>query len=166
MGGILLALFGIILLFLIKEEGQSAFPYFYAGLIILATINYAISANTVKVYLNGVKPIMISIVSFSLVGPFALFYLLGSDFISHTQTDGGLYSLGALLILSLVCTFFANMLFFKLVQMTDAIFSTSVSFLIPFVALGWGFIDGEVLGLFHVLALILILGGIFLIRRK
>ncbi|NND86495.1 MAG: EamA family transporter [Nitrosopumilus sp.] len=110
---------------------------------------------------------MISVVSFAMIGPFALIYLINSSFIEHTtQSPGGYFSFGALLILSLICTFLANILFFRLIQLTDAIFSTSVSFLIPFVALLWGFFDGELLSLFHLLALILILSGIFLIRKK
>lgn len=166
MSGILLAFMGIGLLFLAKDNGSVPFQYFYAFIILIATINYAISANTVKAYLSGISPMLISVVSFSLIGPIALILLWQTginDIIIDEQT---LHSLGALFVLSLVCTFLANILFFRLIQMTDAIFSTSVSFLIPFVALGWGIIDGEPIGVFHFMALVLILGGIFLIRRK
>ncbi len=165
--GIVLGFSGTVVLFFIKEDGNEVFAYFYAFLIILATIFYGISANTVKTYLTDLKPLVISVVSFSIIGPLALCYLLTTDFIqtigSHPQ---GIQSFSALIVLSLIGTFAANILFFKLIQITDAVFSTSVSFLIPFVALFWGFIDGEPLGLFHVLALVLILGGIFLIRKK
>lgn len=164
--GIVLGFCGIIVLFFIKDEGKEAFSYFYAFLIIIATIFYGISANTVKTYLTNIKPLVISVVSFSIIGPMALIYLFGTDFITiisdHPQ---GVQSFMALAVLSLIGTFAANILFFKLIQITDAIFSTSVSFLIPFVALFWGFLDGEMLGVFHFLALVLILGGIYLVRR-
>jgi len=166
MMGITLGFLGVIFLFFTKESTQSVFPYFYGGLIIFATVNYSISANTVKAFLNGVQPLMISIVSFSLIGPFAIVYLFTTDFIPHTLLNGGFYSLSALLVLSLVCTFFANILFFKLIQLTDAVFSTTVSFMIPFVALAWGYFDGEAIGILHLVALLLILGGIILVRKK
>jgi len=165
--GILLGFCGVIVLFFIKENGKGIFPYYYAGLIILATVFYGISANTVKTYLSDIKPLIISVVSFSIIGPLALMYLLSTDFIHTASTHPqGAQSLGALIVLSLIGTFAANILFFRLIQITDAIFSTSVSFLIPFVALFWGFLDGEFLGLFHLLALVLILGGIYLVRWR
>ena len=73
-------------------------------------------------------------------------------------------SLIALMILSIICTFLANILFFRLIQITEPIFSTTVSYLIPFVALGWGYIDGEYISIYHFLALSLILGGIVIVK--
>ncbi|NNE14098.1 MAG: DMT family transporter, partial [Saprospiraceae bacterium] len=84
LAGITLALLGIMVLFFIKVEGSISVPVFYAALILMATLFYAISANTVKAYLGDVKPIMISVVSFAMIGPFALIYLINSSFIEHT----------------------------------------------------------------------------------
>jgi len=95
-----------------------------------------------------------------------LIYLLNSSFLgqlkSHPQAMG---SFAALLVLSLVGTFLANILFFKLIQLTDAVFSSSVSFIIPIVALLWGVLDGEMISVYHLAALGLILSGVFLIKR-
>ena len=162
--GISLGLVGIILLFFIKEQGVESFPFLHAFLLVAATVFYAISANTVSRFLKEVKPIMISVISFSIIGPFALIYLLTTDFVHLAIQPEALTSLVSLMILSLIGTFLANILFFKLVQLTEAVFATTVSFLIPFVALFWGFIDGELMTLYHVFALILILSGIALIR--
>lgn len=164
--GILLGLAGILTLFFMKNEGESV-SLFHASLIIIATICYAISANTVGNYLNKVNPLLISVVSFTVIGPPAILYLFSTEFITQAfQNQQSINSFGALLILSLVCTFLANILFFKLVQITNAVFSTTVSFLIPFVALFWGFLDGESIGIFHFVALFSILLGILLIRKK
>lgn len=163
--GVLIGLIGVCIIFFIKENDTLAFPFLYAGLIVIATICYGISANTVSHYLSGMKPIMISTLSFVLIGPFALIYLLSTDFvhiISHTAGAG--WSLLALMILSIVCTFLANILFFKLIQITEPVFSSTVSYLIPFVALAWGFVDGEYISIYHFLALGLILAGIVLVK--
>lgn len=166
LAGVVLGFTGASLLFLIKKEGEIAFPFFYAMLMVLATISYAISANTVNKFLVDVRPVIISIVSFVLIGPFMLVYLLSSDFVVHlTQEPAGWTSFAALVTLSLVGTFLANILFFRLIQLTDAVFSSSVSFLIPIVALFWGIIDGEMITAYHIAALGLILSGIFLIKR-
>jgi len=167
LAGITLGFLGVLSIFLIGRESDTIFDYRYGLLIIAATVLYATSANTVKHYLSGVPPLIISTVSFVLIGPPVLLYLLSTDFIAQITTHpNGWSSLIALLILSLVGTFLANILFFKLIQITDAIFSTTVSFLIPFVALFWGYIDGESIGIIHFVALVAILGGIFLVKVK
>ena len=163
--GVFIGLVGVSIIFFIKEDNNTAIPFFYAGLILLATVCYGISANTVSHYLSQMRPILISTLSFVLIGPFALVYLLSTDFINIiTHTDGAVFSLVALITLSIVGTFLANILFFKLIQITEPVFSSTVSYLIPFVALGWGFVDGEYISIYHILALALILGGIVVIK--
>lgn len=150
LGGIILGFSGIILIFLSKEDASGNFPLLYGSMIILATLLYGISANTVGRFLKETDPIIISTISFIVIGPFVSIYLLNTNFIDQLQAhEHGTTSFIALLILSIIGTFWANILFFKLVQITDAVFSTTVSFLIPFVALFWGFIDGETFGLLH-----------------
>jgi len=163
--GIALGFVGVMIIFFAGNTTDVNFEYAFVGIIIIATISYAISANTVNRYLKGIPPLIISIVSFVIIGPPLLIYLLSTDFISQvTIHPHGLRSLLALMTLSLIGTFMANILFFKLIQITDAIFSTSVAFLIPIVALAWGFIDGETIGFYHFVSLILILIGVFLIK--
>jgi len=163
--GILIGLMGVVLIFFVREDNSDSFPILYAGLILIATICYGISANTVSHYLSGMKPVLISTISFVIIGPFALIYLLSTDFLSITiENPDAMLSFGALAVLSVVCTFAANILFFKLIQITEAVFSTTVSYLIPFVALMWGFFDGEYISVFHFLSLGLILGGIIIVK--
>jgi len=164
--GLLIGLLGVLVIFFIRKNSYTSFPLLYAGIIIVATIFYAISSNTVGHYLQGIKPLLISTTSFVLIGPFVLCYLLSTDFLSRVSSHPhGYKSLLALLILSLICTFLANILYFKLIQITEAVFSTTVSYLIPFVALLWAFIDGEFLSIYHFFSLALILGGIFLVKK-
>ncbi len=163
--GILIGFAGILVIFFIKEDKSLSFPYLYAFLILLATFFYGISVNTVGYYLQSVRPLLISTVSFVLIGLWVLAYLLSTDFLDrvHTHPEGW-NSLAALATLSLIGTFLANILFFKLIQITEAIFSSTVSFIIPFVALIWAYVDGEYLSIFHFVALMLILAGIFMVK--
>jgi len=164
--GIMLGFIGTILLFLIKEDGELAFPIMYGLILVVATISYGISANTVSKYLSDVKPTIISVVSFSIIGPFMLAYLFTTDFIPHiVEKPEGWMSFLAIVTLSLIGTFLANIIFFKLIQLTDAVFSSSVSFIIPIVALFWGILDGELISAYHFISLILILSGVFLIKK-
>lgn len=165
--GILLGFMGVLVLFFIKKEGSAVFQAQWALFLVLATVSYAVSGNTVSRFLSGVRPTIISVLSFTIIGPFMLIYLLSSGFIEHaTSSTEGLKSLAAVTTLSLVGTFLANILFFRLIQLTDAIFSSSVSFLIPIVAILWGFIDGEFISIYHMVALIFILTGVFLTKKK
>lgn len=163
--GIIMGLGGTALIFLSKTDAQTGFPILYGLMIVGATLCYAISANTVGTKLKGIHPLVISTISFCMIGPMACVYLLTTDFVHQACThEQGLLSLTALIILSLVGTFGANIVFFKLIQITDAIFSSSVSFITPIVALAWGLWDGEKMTLHFFMALLLILAGVFLVK--
>jgi len=163
--GIILGFVGTLFIFLSKDETSGDFPYDLGMLIVLATLCYGISANTIGARLREVKPLVISTISFSMIGGFACVYLLQSDFIVQTTTHtSGTTSLLALMTLSLVGTFLANILFFKLIQITDPVFSSSVSFITPIVAMIWGFVDGESFHLYFFIALVLIFSGVFLVK--
>lgn len=163
--GIILGFLGTLFIFLSKDESSSHFPYLMGMLIVLATLCYGISANTIGAKLRGVKPLVISTISFSMIGLFACAYLFSTDFIYQVSNhNDGMTSLLALLVLSLIGTFLANILFFKLIQITDPVFSSSVSFITPIVAMMWGFLDGESFHLYFFVALILIFSGVFLVK--
>jgi len=53
-----------------------------------------------------------------------------------------------------------------LVQLSSPIFTSSVTYLIPLVAMGWGFLDGEDLRLIHLLGMAIILSGVYITNRK
>ena len=67
---------------------------------------------------------------------------------------------------SMVGTVISTIIFFKLVQISNAIFASSVAFTIPIVAMFWGYIDGEYLGVFHFLGMLMILVGVYVIRKS
>jgi len=166
--GILIGLAGAILLTLAGSEGGGALHLGYAALIMLATICYATSSNLVKAYFQGTPALTITVVAFFLVGlPALIWCLTGAGVLetlsSHPRAWAGL---GYVAILALFSTVLASILFFWLVQRTSAVFGSTVSYLVPLVAVGWGLADNEHIGWQQLLAFLLILGGVFLSKGK
>ena len=140
---------------------------FYSSLILLATVLYAFNANMVKKFFNSHDPLILTAVTFIVFGPITILILANGDFIEIMKNDSNaLLSLGAVTILSLLSTVFATVLFFKLVQKSNTIFATSVSYTVPFVAVGWGVLDGEQYNWLHMLSLVAILLGVYLTRPQ
>jgi drug/metabolite transporter (DMT)-like permease len=60
----------------------------------------------------------------------------------------------------------AVFLFNWLIIKTSALFASSVTYLIPVVALMWGLLDGEPVGLPHLMGLTGILLGVYLVNLR
>ncbi len=139
--------------------------FIYSSLIILATVLYAFNANMVKKFFNSHDPLILTAVTFIVFGPVTILILASGNFLEVMKTDSNAFlSLGAVTVLSLLSTVFATVLFFKLVQKSNTIFATSVSYTVPFVAIGWGVLDGEQYNWVHFLSLIAIILGVYLTR--
>ena len=161
--GILLGLSGAI--WLIAGGGLVLENASFSWYVIIATICYAISLNTIKNYLYDMSAIDISGLAFFVVGPFCLLGLGISDFAEKMTIDGAYLALFYVVLLSTVGTSIALVLFNQLVKGTTAIFASSVTYLIPIVAIFWGFVDGEIITLNHFIGIAIILGGIHLINK-
>jgi len=162
--GILLGLSGAI--WLIAGGGLVLENAHYSWYIIVATMCYAISLNTIKNYLKEMSAIDISGLAFFVVGPFCLLALGFSDFsFKMMNSEGANLALFYIVILSTVGTSIALVLFNQLVKGTTAIFASSVTYLIPIVAIFWGFVDGEIITLNHFIGIAIILGGIHLVNK-
>ena len=162
--GILLGLSGAV--WLIAGGGLVLENAHYSWYIIVATLCYAISLNTIKNYLQEMSAIDISGLAFFVVGPFCLLALRFSDFsFKMMNSEGANLALFYIIILSTVGTSIALVLFNQLVKGTTAIFASSVTYLIPIVAIFWGFIDGEIITLNHFIGIAIILGGIHLVNK-
>ena len=161
--GILLGLSGAI--WLIAGGGLVLENASYSWYIIAATLCYAISLNTIKNYLQDMSAMDISGLAFFVVGPFCLLALGFSDFTDKINSEGSFLALFYIFILSTVGTSIALVLFNQLVKGTTAIFASSVTYLIPIVAIFWGFIDGEIITINHFIGVAIILGGIHLVNK-
>jgi drug/metabolite transporter (DMT)-like permease len=164
--GILIGLIGTLILILKGANLNPDQNYWYALLIIIASVGYAFNVNIVKKYLQDLDALAITTGNFLLLLVPATIVLSCTDFFSTFKTDSvGLESLGYISILSIVGTGIAKTMFNRLVHISTPIFSSSVTYLIPIVAIVWGVLDGEKLSEIQVLAGIIILFGVYLVNK-
>ena len=165
--GVLVGLIGTLGLIL---SGASINPdqnYWFALLVIAATVCYAFNVNILKTYLNEVSVLGLTTGSFTvlLVPAFIVLYSTGffeiEEFTEKTQL-----SLVYISILGIVNTGLAKIIFNRLVQISDPVFTSSVTYTIPVVAVGWGMLDGEVFSLWQILSAFVILIGVFIVNRS
>lgn len=168
LAGVLLGLAGAILLVFTTapHNTNGSANFFYGSYILLATLCYGISANTVKRYCQNLPAIALNSVVFCILGPFAGLYLLSSDVLTIIHTNPMAYrALGFIVILAVFNSALAGIFYFKLTQKTSALFASTATYLIPFVAVMFGAYDGEAIGWSYVAGLILILSGVYLASR-
>jgi len=165
--GIIFGFIGASTLILLGSEKIFGGNPAYGLLIIVATICYGSSVNMVQGFFSNTKPIIISSMSFFMIGLPAWIWLFTTDFVHVMKTDeSALFSFGSVLLLSLFGTVLASILFYHLVQKTSAVFGSTVTYIMPIVALFWGFADGEVISFLHVLGMSLILFGVYITKRN
>lgn len=138
----------------------------YAFYIVLATVCYAFNINVVKTYLTHLNGAQITSLSFFFIGPWALAYFFTTDFMSVQDKAGWSLHLGAIALLGILGTALAMLMMNTLIRYTSAVFASSVTYIIPIFAIGWGLLDGEVITLLHLLFMGVVLTGIYLINRK
>jgi drug/metabolite transporter (DMT)-like permease len=144
------------------QESQIGFTL----LMVFASASYALSALIIKLKLQHVKSIQVSSSVFTFWMIPSLIILFFTDFFNVSFSSEALEALGYLSFLSIFGTAIGIILFYKLIQDTSAVFASTVSYLLPIVAVIWGVIDGEPFNFYYLLGAILILIGIYLIREK
>ncbi len=139
----------------------------YTLLMVLASASYATSALIIKDKLQHVRSLHVSTGVFTIWMIPSIFILVFTGFFTDLKLETQTFeALGYLSILSLLGTAAAIVIFYKLIQNTSAVFASTVSYLLPIVAVIWGIIDGEEFTIWYVLGGLLILIGIYLIREK
>jgi drug/metabolite transporter (DMT)-like permease len=166
--GILIGLAGTVILILAKSEGRIGGVNLYALFVILACVFYAANVNYIKYKITDLRALTITSVSLMLIGPLAIIYLFGfTEFTGKISTrDGAWTALGFIILLGFMSTSLATILFNKLVKLTSPVYTSSVTYLIPIVALLWGLFDGEQLFTGHFLGMAAIIAGVYLANRK
>ena len=165
--GILIAFTGSILLFLSQPDFAEKSNAFYVLLVVIATIMYGINVNMVSRYLNNIPSLQIASLALSLnaIPAFIVLYFTGYfklDFSDH----GILFSTGYSCVLGIFGTAIASVIFYMLIKRAGAVFSSMVTYGIPFVAIMWGIIYGEKIGWKQVLSLLIILAGVYVANKK
>jgi drug/metabolite transporter (DMT)-like permease len=140
--------------------------YYYAILVLLATICYATNVNLIKRYLSDLSPLSISTGNFTVMLIPAIVILFSTGFMNTIHEVEVQNAVIYIMILGIVGTGIANIIFFNLIQMSTPVFATSVTYLIPIVAFFWGLLDEEMLTIVQLLGASVILFGVYLTSKK
>lgn len=161
--GVFVGFLGATTLVMAGSGGELSNFNFYAFFVVLATIMYALNLNIIKHHLQELRSMTITSISLAFVGPIAVVQLVFfSDFPTRVmEVERVLEATGYILVLGVVGTAIALIIFNKLVNLTDPVFTSSVTYIIPIVAVMWGVLDGEVLLLSHILGIVAILAGVY-----
>lgn len=172
--GVIIGFAGLCLLTISGNKGISFENIEYALWIVLATLLYGVNVNLVSHYLKDVNPIHLATVSLSfMVLPTGIvlwkqdfFSLVSSEFhLSLNEPSEIRWPIIASVILGVVASAIATMLFYMLVKRAGGLFASLVTYGIPFIAITWGFIFGENITVLQISCLGIILSGVYLANR-
>ena len=165
--GIFIGLIGTLILILKGADLNPNQNYWYSILILIASVGYAFNVNIVKKHLHDLSAISIVAGNFLLLLIPAFIVLFCTGFFTEFEpTKTNLDSLGYITVLAIVGTGVAKVLFNKMVHFATPIFASSVTYLIPIVAIFWGILDGEKLSFTQLIAAVIILVGVYLVNKK
>ena len=165
--GVIIGFIGTAILILKGSELNPNQNYLYAGFVIASTLMYAANVNIIKRYLQDVKPLAIAAGNYVFIIVPAIIVLLFSDFFTSERLNNPNLpsALMYITILSVLGTAMAKVVFFKLVQISTPVFASSVTYIMPIIALLWGIIDGETFSFIQGMAALLILVGVYLANK-
>lgn len=147
---------------------SGAFKLIPILLLLLATLCYALSTTTVKSKLMEVSSTVLSAFIFSFVLFFpSLIALTSTGFFSEFSfSKDNLLGLMFVSILSIFGTGLAMMMNYRLLKVSSPLFASTVTLVMPIVAIVWGIIDGENLTYIQFIGAGIIIGGLIFLRTN
>jgi len=164
--GVLIGLLGTAVLIFTGNNQEGSENYYYSVLVLIATICYATNVNLIKKYLSDVKPLSITTGNFVVMLVPAVVILFFTDFSTKVNLPATQHAMLFVMILGVVGTGVANVIFYKLIQISSPVFASSVTYLIPIVACLWGMLDNEMLTPLQFFGAFIILVGVYLANKK
>ncbi len=166
--GVFIGLVGAAGLMVSSSGNHLSGDFWYSFLVVIASVCYAINVNLVKKYFSGLNSMQITAMTFFYVGVPTLIYVLFFTRIPNMLwTEPGSWNgMGYLVVLSVVGTGLALIAFNKLIKLSNPVFASSVTYIIPIVAIMWGVLDGEHFTVVYFFWMLLILGGVFLVNAR
>ena len=164
--GVLVGFAGTMLLILNGAAHHPNQNYWYTILVLIASMCYATNVNLIKRYLSDLKPLTITTGNFLVMLLPALGILFFTDFTTKMHLTSVKEAMIYIAILGIIGTGIANVLFYKLIQISSPVFATSVTYLIPVVAFFWGLLDNEMLTPVQFVGAFVVLVGVYLSSKK
>ena len=165
--GIFIAFTGSFLLLLSAGNLQGDIHFSLVLLIILATLLYGFNVNMVAKKLSNIPSLHIVAVALTLNAIPALLVLVFTGYFNMPLGNKQLLiSTGASVTLGVLGTATATVIFYILVKRAGGLFATTVTYGIPFIAIGWGVIYGEAFNWQQAFCLLIILAGVYYGNKK
>lgn len=163
--GIFIGLLGVILLFTAKGINTNG-HWYYAFLVILATISYGVNISLVHHQLKGFSSLQLGSIAmfFCAVCTFPILWF-SNFFPQFTQPNAPWRSLSAGIVLGVMGTGIAAVLFFLLIKRAGSMMASMVAYALPLVAVGWGLVAHESITWVQILCMGIILLGVYLVNR-
>ena len=161
--GVAIGAIGVVSLMLAGQDLSIKGDFSHVIAIVIATLMYAISLNTIKHKLQHLKGIEITSLSFLLILiPGLIVTATNGSLSTITTNEFALQGLLYLSALSIIGTAIAVVLFNQLITNSSVLFASSVTYLIPIVAVIIGYSFGETINSQQVISMLIVLFGIFL----
>lgn len=166
--GLFVAFIGICFLIGILSNAPLKIPMLHVGAVLLATLMYGTSLNTIKYKLSEFKSLEIASLSFTFLAIPAWIVTFCLDTGSVLKTNPHAYeALFFISILSVFGTCLALLLFNQIIALKSPMFASSVTYMIPIVAVVLGvFLNREQFHISQFLGMIVIVGGVYLVNSK
>ena len=164
--GVLIGFVGTAMLIMEGAQIHSENEYLFMGFVIIASVGYAFNVNLIKKYLHDLDALSITVGIFAvLIVPAAIVLWFSGFFLSVEINQVTASSLVYVSILAVVGTGIATIMFNRLIQLSTPVFSSSVTYLIPVVAITWGILDGEKISFLQFFSGLIILVGVYLANK-
>jgi len=139
----------------------------YTFFVIIATICYGLNVIVVNQYLKDVAPLHIATIAFTALIIPNLIILASTGYFTDPNLLNGRLTRGTIagVVLGIVSTCLASVIFYTLMKKAGPVFASMVTYGIPLVALGWGFVAGETITGLQVAGMAVILAGVRLANK-
>ena len=161
--GVIIGFMGLLLLSISKGP-VSASDMGFTLLILLATVFYGLNVNLVGSFLKGLDPIKMSTVSVGFLA-FPASIILWFNPLSFSTPEAKT-SILAVVVLGLLGSAAATMIFYALIKKAGGLFASLVTYAIPIVAIFWGMLYNEHIGPVQFGCLGIILAGVYLANKS
>ena len=164
--GVIIGFIGTLILILKGAEVNPNQNYYYAILILIASVGYALNVNIIKKYLHQLDALSITVANFLIITiPTLVVFWYTTSNNNFTFTPQIKESLVYVTVLAVFGTGLAKIMYNRLIQISTPIFSSSVTYIIPIVAITFGLLDGEKITFLQFFAAAIILFGVFLVNK-
>ena len=161
--GLVVGFIGTFFLIFFSGENNSLNASLYGLFVVLATFFYGINLNLLKYHLVNLNPLTITSTSLFFISPITIWILIQkTSFLIHVkELEINGKELIYVIILGVIGTALATIIFYRLVQIKNTVFASSVTYLMPIVAIFLGIFDGEVINNIQFFSILLILFGVY-----